>query len=372
MIDHPVPQTARLGIRGLLLMALIALVALPMGCNKSPAPFANTTNGDAMMDAVRGGKLTADEIRELETKVAGNPEDISSRNQLLGSYMTAQSKSKEAREARQKHILWLIEHHPEAGILKSPYGGLNKILDGSAYEQAKTLWLDQVKKNPKQAAILGHAANFCLLQDRPIAEDLLKKAQALEPTNPEWPAKLAQLYGLNASNPKLGGPGNEDGKKALEQMENAQANTKEASTKFSNLDSLAKMAFRAGDTAKAKSYATEYLKQAEENKSSWAYGNAVHNGNAVLGRIALREGKLDEAKKHLLAAGATKGSPQLNSFGPNMALAKELIEKGEKETVLEYLKLCGNFWTMGADKLNRWSKDIKDGLTPEFAGNLNY
>ena len=123
---------------------------------------------------------------------------------------------------------------------------------------------------------------------------------------------------------------------------------------------------------KARTYATEFLQQAEQNKSSWAYGNAINKGNVVLGRIALREGKLEAAKKHLLAAGATKGSPQLDSFGPNMALAKELLEKGEKETVLEYFKLCARFWKSGADKLDRWAKEVNAGLAPEFGGNLNY
>ncbi|MEI6198193.1 MAG: hypothetical protein WCS42_28075, partial [Verrucomicrobiota bacterium] len=56
------------------------------------------------------------------------------------------------------------------------------------------------------------------------------------------------------------------------------------------------------------------------------------------------EGKPDEAAKYLLAAGKTPGSPQLNSFGPDFALAKELLILGQKEVVLQYLDLVGNFW----------------------------
>jgi hypothetical protein len=48
-------------------------------------------------------------------------------------------------------------------------------------------------------------------------------------------------------------------------------------------------------------------------------------------------GDIEEAKKQLLLAGKTPSSPQLNSFGPNMILAKELLDKGEKDTVLHYL-----------------------------------
>ena len=39
------------------------------------------------------------------------------------------------------------------------------------------------------------------------------------------------------------------------------------------------------------------------------------------------EGRIEEAKRHLLAAGRSSGSPVLGSFGPNMSLAKDLLEK---------------------------------------------
>jgi hypothetical protein len=72
----------------------------------------------------------------------------------------------------------------------------------------------------------------------------------------------------------------------------------------------------------------------------------------------------------LLKAGATPGSPQLNSFGPNMALAKELLDKGEREAVLEYFTLCSKFWDR--DELKEWMALVKDGVTPKFGANLVY
>lgn len=62
----------------------------------------------------------------------------------------------------------------------------------------------------------------------------------------------------------------------------------------------------------------------------------------------------------------------MNSFGPNMLLAKELLEKGERETVLEYFKLCGKFWDLGEEKLAEWSELVKQGKTPDFGANLKY
>ena len=55
-----------------------------------------------------------------------------------------------------------------------------------------------------------------------------------------------------------------------------------------------------------------------------------------------------------------------------MSLAKDLLEKGEKETVLQYFDLCRKFWSMGGDKLDQWTKDVKAGQTPDFGANLVY
>ncbi len=78
----------------------------------------------------------------------------------------------------------------------------------------------------------------------------------------------------------------------------------------------------------------------------------------MLGRNALREGKLDEAKQHLLAAGHTPGSPQLNSFGPGFILARELAEKGERDTVIAFLELVARFWANPDERTEANSKRV--------------
>ena len=82
--------------------------------------------------------------------------------------------------------------------------------------------------------------------------------------------------------------------------------------------------------------------------------------NVLLGRIALRQGNLKEAKQYLLKAGKSPGSPQLNSFGPQFTFARELLEKGEKSVVIECLDLIGNFWANpeNADPSNQNSLNI--------------
>ena len=138
------------------------------------------------------------------------------------------------------------------------------------------------------------------------------------------------------------------------------------------MDDLATAALEDGDTAKAEQYASEALKLASEFRNSWNYGNAIHKGNIILGRIALQSGDVTGAEQHLLAAGQTPGSPQLDSFGPNMTLAKDLLEKGERDTVLAYLQECAKFWKMGGSQLQEWVAKVKAGGIPDFGANLLY
>jgi len=126
------------------------------------------------------------------------------------------------------------------------------------------------------------------------------------------------------------------------------------------------------DGSRAAAFARELLELAESYRGDWNYGNAVHHGHLILGRVALLNGGIATARAELLLAGQTPGSPQLDSFGPNMRLAKELLEAGEKAIVLQYFDLCRRFWVMGTQNLAQWSAAINESRMPEFGPNLRY
>lgn len=138
------------------------------------------------------------------------------------------------------------------------------------------------------------------------------------------------------------------------------------------LDDVGMWNVDAGSLDRAKDFAEELLPIAERYKKDWNYGNAIHKGYLILGRIDLRRGDRGAAAKHLLEAGNTPGSPQLKSFGPNMVLAKELLEAGEQKAVLQYLELCGRFWKSDFGALEKWKEMISGGKVPNFGANLLY
>ncbi len=212
--------------------------------------------------------------------------------------------------------------------------------------------------------------------------------QRLAPDNPQWHQLMAQLHSLSSRK------GSEELRKAksrqalveLEMAEqirsahggislNEESQFADALARIHSLSERARAALEAGELAFARQFAEECLSLTISEEIPEYFqndGNAVHYGHTVLGRVAMREGDIEKAKSHLIESGRTTGSPNLGSFGPNMSLAKELLERGKREVVLQYLELCEAFWKSGSDLLTEWRQQIIDGRTPAFGANLNY
>ncbi|HWC65689.1 MAG TPA: hypothetical protein VG777_06380, partial [Thermoanaerobaculia bacterium] len=160
-----------------------------------------------------------------------------------------------------------------------------------------------------------------------------------------------------------------DPKWRLARAEDELAHAAGEKNRFAALPEAAFLEAQVGSPEKAVSLANEALRLNGKYPDDV---NAIPKANLALGLVALRSGNVAEAKSRLLAAGRTTGSGTLDTFGPNMLLAKELIEKGERDVVLDYLELCRKFWKMDRGKLTQWEGQIRSGATPEFGANLTY
>jgi hypothetical protein len=158
-----------------------------------------------------------------------------------------------------------------------------------------------------------------------------------------------------------------DNEKAEIELKNA----KDEQTRFYALNDAAKTSFGAKDYKKSEQYANELLNLAKKYPKDWNYGNAYYDAHMVLGRLALLNNDMKAAKEHLSLSASTPGSPQLDSFGPNLSLANDLLEKGQKDAVIEFLIQCKRFW-MHQEQVDNWVREIKEGKTPDFGANLLY
>jgi len=135
--------------------------------------------------------MTAAEAAALEQTLTVNPDNVEAREQLIIFYDQAGKVSWEEKLAGiRKHSLWRIAHLPETDLW---IPNISKRYDPDGYAQAKQLWLEQTSRPDVTPKTLARAAAFLSSYDEPAAEELLLRAQRMEPTGP-WSDRLADLY----------------------------------------------------------------------------------------------------------------------------------------------------------------------------------
>jgi hypothetical protein len=234
--------------------------------------------------------------------------------------------------------------------------------DPAVFAQRKAEWLACLDSRPRDLDVLEQAADFIAVLDPTLALHLYENARAIEPNNPRWTSKLAHLHTLNSQ--RSNDP--------LPEARLALAEAEKASAMGATETGLAQMAFDAGDMNKARRYAEQLVNAAPTRQGSWDVGNMIHQGNLALGRIAVREGRTADAVMFLRRSAEGPGSPTLNSFGPNMSLARDLLAAGETMAVLAYFERCRTFWKMGGSRLDQWTAEVRAGKIPNFGANLRY
>jgi len=179
-------------------LALPLLWSLPLwGVQARPLTFFQP---ELLME--QGSNLGPAAAQELEAQIEKTPEDLTARTKLIGYYyyQWMQPGEEAAKTARRRHILWLIEHHPDSPILNLAEVPIeetgNSLADPEGYRRARQLWLSQMEARKTDAAMLGNLAKFFQMTDKPLAESALLQAKAVQPHNPQWDWQLGYLYGM--------------------------------------------------------------------------------------------------------------------------------------------------------------------------------
>ena len=209
-------------------------------------------------------------------------------------------------------------------------------------------------------------------------ERRLKQAEADRPVSAIPPAELGFLYLLHVADD--GSPTSRAWARAsLAQYEKAATLAGQMLVRTRHVapetgepvsEKIAQMAFAAGDYDRARRCALALLQYGQRQEIGAANPDRDATANLILGRLALHDGDTAEAERRLLAMGRVPGSPDRDTFGPNMRLAKDLLAAGRRDTVLAYLDECRSFWKDA--HLAEWRSDVAQGRTPHFGANLYY
>ena len=313
-----------------------------------------------------GANLTVDEVAALEARLQADPLDMSARTRLLGYYGDITRYREPSSQARLRSlVLWQIHNEPKSAVFAALHKAaweLDAYRDPDGYAEGKQAFLAHLEKEPNDLTLLRYTADHLALRDGSLAIELLERAQAIDNANPEWAFKLGFNYYLESR--ERSGVNVEVARKALVQYDRAFELSEDPIVEGDMRWAL-HTALDLREFDKARQWASVML---EDDRPGWNYGNNVHQGNIALGEIALAEGNVQRATEHLLLAGATPGSPQLNSFGPDTVLAKKLLELGEREVVLQYFDQCAKFWKMGQESLREWTILVSAGEMPTSRG----
>lgn len=335
-----------------------------LGCLALPGQGRSAELPESIGWMKAGRDLSAEQAAEIEKHLTTAPDDMEARTKLLGYAMLRRLQDAGIRDRREQNVLWIIGHHPNAAIAGTPFIELDPLSDGEAYDEGRRLWISQVAVTKTNVAVLANAVQFFMVHDKRLAEEYLKRLCVLEPTNPVWFQQLSFLYSLSAEYPRPGQLPAEDFAKALKELETAYRLTTNQSDRVYLMTLLGALALDAGQCDQAQSYGRHLLQMAP--KDEWSYALHVHRAHTLLGRVALREDRIAEAKASLLESANITGSTNLNSFPPEMVLAKVLVSIGETNTVMKYLEVCQTVWPKAQAALEKWRQEIRATGTSTF------
>ncbi|HLM03095.1 MAG TPA: hypothetical protein VK400_18735 [Pyrinomonadaceae bacterium] len=313
--------------------------------------------------------------------------DVNIRIELIEYYERKETPA--AKTATQEHRLWLVRNRPEKMYYRElGWWTSEEDAKNPDYIALKNEWLRQISLKKTNDKIRLSAAAFLDDLDAPLAEKILREGQRLNPNLYEYSEHLIKLYEIGVEGAisdyesrEANGKETEidaalrrvlaEGEKGLTLIskDEARSNTSEH---FDLLVRLTEVALDLNELKKARAFAETVLSgirnEANEDKSSCCWHDtekAIYYGSNLMGRVALREGNTAKAKEYLLASVIFDPEAEIELGDIKLDLAAELLLKGEKQVVLDYLARVEKLATDANIKtLRRWQRMVRRNSIP--------
>jgi tetratricopeptide (TPR) repeat protein len=298
----------------------------------------------------KGKELSFAEVEKLDRALQLDPSDLEVRLQLIGYHANRRFESQDSKNRLVGYLLWLVENVGDfSDFLGCEVSRLGVDCSAKQFGKIRNAWLAQTKANPDKANVLGFAGQFIIWRDYELAEELLNRAQQLDPSNGVWASWLCMFaYFEFRSVLSL-----YKGLFAEKVLKYGQIALRLGSpAPWMDLEYVGDCALFLGDL----NTATDCANGLDEQPAAPCRQIA----NSYRGRVALRYGHVVAARKYLLIIERGYQDSEKTWY-----LAKELLQHGDTKTVLQCIDLYKR--KIPAAARNRWIKEIEAGKIPNFA-----
>ncbi|HML18625.1 MAG TPA: TlpA disulfide reductase family protein [Bryobacteraceae bacterium] len=137
-------------------------------------------------------------VEAFERFVAEHPDDMPTRIALLQRYFNTPEGAlppERVRSARRMHIVWMIEHHPDAPELSRPIAVIDpkgRFADPEGFSEVSKLWWSRAAVPSATPKIIANAIFFFRFRDPAAARDLLEYGLKTNPRDHD----LARMRGM--------------------------------------------------------------------------------------------------------------------------------------------------------------------------------
>ncbi len=356
---------------------------LLVSCGQKPvAPLTDSPQWLAAQKAQQfeasGKALSRAQAEDVERHLAEVPDDVASRQKLLLFYAENGTRFYDPAiviAARRKHILWLIEHHPELPLLGQRPGlidpPLDQLADPQGYAQIKKEWLALAAKPDAPLPVLGNAAAFLTADDKPLAEKFLQQARARDPQGP-WGARLGALYASALTGTDAAYAGHVRQAVAAAIDPEVLANVHHHKPADGSLEALAQQAivsYAQGDQAgfdAARKSALDVTHKAPGMDKDPDAGTALYQADMLLGLLAMRDHDRKAALKYLRDAAGAPITEDLAYFDQPITypVLSWLLKDGERASVIQFLEQFAKTSSVDRAQLLESAALIRKGEKP--------
>lgn len=172
--------------------ACIVLLILAAAAHAQPEPFRPWAD-PSLPDVL---DMEEADVARFEQILAEYPDDMNARYMLMAYHGRSDRAGREEDRAKLvRHVLWLIEHHPDSPILGRGEARLSpRDLSDEDYQRAVALWDAATRGHPDDAAVQSNAASFFGPFDQALYLHYLEATVAAGPNQEGAIRTLAHFY----------------------------------------------------------------------------------------------------------------------------------------------------------------------------------